>query len=843
MQIKRGSQNYDIHSSDVILQRGQPFYSFRENELFIGDGETELKDMFPVAGGRAHSDSQLNRFKNTNVFLLRECGCPHDVQQIDRASIKYIINTNAIARKYAIQAMNDGYARKIKSLKSKKESDRTDQEKALLETCEIAQNVLPSQHTYEGTTEYTPLLDCIKTYIRTILDPAFGIYENSETYNGKTYGYDTLDTTYYTWFVMQDIAIRLWGECTTIIVDGVFYINRTIQLGRMLTIEGATRYYPTEYGRYSLILDLTVLEQSAAQPEIIDLFRLEKISGKSCSQIVLRDFCMKTPLGNPFEACRNGVDGYKYDSQNNKIDNYKKQNIHYGSGISIYSSCQDIIIDHMQIDRFRYGIYKWVDSSQPYVETHVVQLRIVNTNMFQCGYNQIHLPHDNQSQNNMITIRDCIINATEARVYDTTKGDYVHVHQHSTKSQPASSTNPYGLGNLPVELNTEYGNCMYIAGSGVQIHDCLFETCICCVYTANGYKKGMDIGGLYCENYTCQALVYLGRDWYYADAAGISFRNEGICADSTSCFSLGAPILRWEDKVVDSYKTRTASDIVPYCKDFSVNGQYKYTYLVAPRSMTRLRLEFTSSSRLTEKERIITPVIYDAVQPQYINALYLESPSVGSDQHFVTRSNIDSPAIDAYMSCSYIRQIPTNTYTIYTVDDEPRHDVPSMKYSLYVSCKEGFKFTDEINRLKYELELNGIDYDYSIWAISHGGTLPFQVPRHSEDEIETDRYGNECISLKHQYNSHVNDSRLDAKSCTVYIVAEPKVRHFTLQEEQVDGMYRYSLDVNTSDALTSAILRQRAPIAPAAYAFKLPVKYIQQVDGQDKEAIRYRVTY
>ena len=45
IQILRGGPNYDPSTSTEILLDGQPFYSKKTKKLYIGDGESELKQL------------------------------------------------------------------------------------------------------------------------------------------------------------------------------------------------------------------------------------------------------------------------------------------------------------------------------------------------------------------------------------------------------------------------------------------------------------------------------------------------------------------------------------------------------------------------------------------------------------------------------------------------------------------------------------------------------------------------------------------------------------------------------------------------------------------------------
>lgn len=49
IQILRGSENYDPKKSAEKLLDGQPFYSKQDRYLYIGDGETELRNLKPIA--------------------------------------------------------------------------------------------------------------------------------------------------------------------------------------------------------------------------------------------------------------------------------------------------------------------------------------------------------------------------------------------------------------------------------------------------------------------------------------------------------------------------------------------------------------------------------------------------------------------------------------------------------------------------------------------------------------------------------------------------------------------------------------------------------------------------
>ena len=54
IRILRGAQSYDPAQREDILQDGQPFYSKKTGEFFIGDGSTKIKNLVPV--GTNHLD-------------------------------------------------------------------------------------------------------------------------------------------------------------------------------------------------------------------------------------------------------------------------------------------------------------------------------------------------------------------------------------------------------------------------------------------------------------------------------------------------------------------------------------------------------------------------------------------------------------------------------------------------------------------------------------------------------------------------------------------------------------------------------------------------------------------
>lgn len=57
IQILRGSQTYDLKTSTEVLQDGQPFYSKKTTEFFIGNGETPISGLKPV---KALTDQTYN---------------------------------------------------------------------------------------------------------------------------------------------------------------------------------------------------------------------------------------------------------------------------------------------------------------------------------------------------------------------------------------------------------------------------------------------------------------------------------------------------------------------------------------------------------------------------------------------------------------------------------------------------------------------------------------------------------------------------------------------------------------------------------------------------------------
>ena len=60
IKILRGGVNYEVETSNEILLDGQPFYSKKNKQLYIGDGTSELKDLSPVGAGNLYSNTLIN---------------------------------------------------------------------------------------------------------------------------------------------------------------------------------------------------------------------------------------------------------------------------------------------------------------------------------------------------------------------------------------------------------------------------------------------------------------------------------------------------------------------------------------------------------------------------------------------------------------------------------------------------------------------------------------------------------------------------------------------------------------------------------------------------------------
>jgi hypothetical protein len=49
IQILRTSESYNVSESEHVLLEGQPLYNTQNNNLFIGDGKTELKHLSDIS--------------------------------------------------------------------------------------------------------------------------------------------------------------------------------------------------------------------------------------------------------------------------------------------------------------------------------------------------------------------------------------------------------------------------------------------------------------------------------------------------------------------------------------------------------------------------------------------------------------------------------------------------------------------------------------------------------------------------------------------------------------------------------------------------------------------------
>ena len=58
IQILRCTENYDLVTSDVKMLDGQPMYSKKENSLYIGNDDKEIKKLYPVNYLKGNSEHQ-----------------------------------------------------------------------------------------------------------------------------------------------------------------------------------------------------------------------------------------------------------------------------------------------------------------------------------------------------------------------------------------------------------------------------------------------------------------------------------------------------------------------------------------------------------------------------------------------------------------------------------------------------------------------------------------------------------------------------------------------------------------------------------------------------------------
>lgn len=66
IQILRGSESYDPSKSDEVLLDGQPFYSKKTGEFFIGDGTSKLSELEPVTTNRLENIFVVDK-ENQNI--------------------------------------------------------------------------------------------------------------------------------------------------------------------------------------------------------------------------------------------------------------------------------------------------------------------------------------------------------------------------------------------------------------------------------------------------------------------------------------------------------------------------------------------------------------------------------------------------------------------------------------------------------------------------------------------------------------------------------------------------------------------------------------------------------